>query len=430
LHLDDDDYFCKEYEDINPALSLGEVVWKSGVPVGRAMPASWKKAKEWSDMIPLIQIEIKKEQSRSQYVTTKENEEKECRPARETKDWPKMKDDPIFADLSKGGKLISHQEAMVNRAKSAQPTVDVDAEEGEIAGAIQYDFSTSEDYDVKFGSSPPGHHPPQFGRIMSSHSLIPNSADIPLPGIEDQGEPFLPLPQSDAQDDLIESIIRAAEAKATASVPVKRQLPGHPSTTQSVPQLKANIIPDLTLPQKPPRGLKRSRSRSKSPERKLMKALPKPPEFEKDQTQEDILAALGVTGSPKPVYITPGPAYMAPPPEASAASKNRPHVLPPPPPPPPPPSRLDSIAEDADDGNPWTAGAGRAATPGSVTSQHTMVGSDFMEDDTEATPKAGKNLKRQRDEPEEVKLVKLLPQDGATPRGNRQRAPRIHEAFS
>jgi hypothetical protein len=429
LHLDDDDYFCKDYEDINPALSLGEIVWKSGVPVGRAMPASWKKAKEWSDMLPLIQIEIEREQSRSQYSTTKENEEKECRPIRETEDWPKIKDDPVFADLSKGGKLISHQEAMANRAKSAQPTEDVDAEEGEIAGAIQYDFSTSEEYDVKFGSSPPGQHPPQFAPIMLSLPSIPNPADVPMPGIEDQDEHFLPLPKNDVEDDLIESIIRAAEAKATANVPVKRQLPGPNPTAQPLPQLKANIIPDLTLPQKPPRGLKRSRSRSKSPERKQMKTLPKPPEFEKDQAQEDLLAALGVTGSPKPVYITPGPAYMAPP-EGSVASKNKPHAPPPPPPPPPPPSRLDSIAEDADDGNPWTTGAGRAATPGSVTSQHTMVGSDFMEEDTEATPKASKTLKRQRDEQEEVKLGKLVPQNDATPRGNKQRAPRIHEAFS
>ena len=96
---------------------------------------------------------------------------------RETEDWPKMKDDPVFADLSKGGKLISHQEAMANRAKPAQPTVDVDAEEGEIAGAIQYDFSISEDYDVKFGSSPPGQHPPHFGPIMTSQPSMPNPAD-------------------------------------------------------------------------------------------------------------------------------------------------------------------------------------------------------------------------------------------------------------
>ena len=61
---------------------------------------------------------------------------------------------------------------------------------------------------------------------MTSQPAIPNPADVPMPGIEDQDEPFLPLPQSDPQDDLIESIIRAAEAKATASVPMKRQLPG------------------------------------------------------------------------------------------------------------------------------------------------------------------------------------------------------------
>ena len=40
---------------------------------------------------------------------------------------------------------------------------------------------------------------------------------------------------------------------------------------------------------------------------------PQPLQPVRDFAQEDILAKLGVSGSPKPVYPTPGPAYMLPP---------------------------------------------------------------------------------------------------------------------
>ncbi|KAF2229668.1 hypothetical protein EV356DRAFT_537049 [Viridothelium virens] len=43
----------------------------------------------------------------------------------------------------------------------------------------------------------------------------------------------------------------------------------------------------------------------------------------RDTAQEDILAQLGVSGSPKPVYPTPGPAYM-PPRQDSPSSQNQP----------------------------------------------------------------------------------------------------------
>ena len=51
----------------------------------------------------------------------------------------------------------------------------------------------------------------------------------------------------------------------------------------------------------------------------------------RDTAQEDILAQLGVSGSPKPVYPTPGPAYM-PPAEDSLPSQDQrsPAVMPPP----------------------------------------------------------------------------------------------------
>jgi len=438
LHLDDDDYFAKEDEEINPALSLGEIIWRPAVPVNKAMPAAWKQADKYFKDLPVSLAKDGRDESRSCYATTEENAMKECGPAKMCKSWPKMKDDPIFADLTAKGKMITRDQVHANRSRSAVPEVeDVDAEEGEIAGAPQYDFSTAADREDGIGSSPPPHYAAFYSHAMPPPPALLNPADVPMQGIEDRvgkspppcPPPPPPLPQLD--DDLIDSAIRSA----TASLAVKKE------TTvlrrPSIPQLNPESIPDLSLPSRPPRGLKRSRSRSTSPERKVPKIshLPqKPPEWVKDEAQEDILAMLGVSGAPKPVFQTPGPAYTAPP-EGYRANSHTPvpgaFPFPPPPPPPPPPPvvKLEVIAEDEDDGNPWNTGLDRAATPNSVASQHTMVGSDFngMVEDNEVTPKASMSMKIKRQE----YCTPSKNQDlDVTPRASeRKRAPRIHEAF-
>lgn len=438
--MEDEDYWYNDDEEINPALSLGTIIWKPGTPISHAIPANWKTAEKWFRNPPPPAVDANQEQSRSRYATTKENEEKECRPAKETETWPKMKNDPIFANLTVPSKFISRREAIAGRARPALPPVkveleDEDAEEGEISSGLPvYDWSLTEGYDVKFGSSPPGQK--HFDADVEPLPSMINPADIPIQGIREEDEiSHAPPPPPQIEDDPIESAIRAAEAKAATSVPLKRQ-PLH-NGSRPVPQLQPDLIPDLSLPPRPQRGLKRSRSRSRSPERRNSKtALPMPKLPEKDQAQEDILAALGVTGSPKPVFTTPGPAYK-PPPEGYVSGNRTPvqgmFPVPPPPPPPPCPSKLDSIAEDEDDGNPWGATHGaRAATPNSVASAHTAVGSDFnaMEQDMEATPKAKPSAKRQR--VDDVKMFNGTSKkhdEHATPRAERLRAPRIHEAF-
>jgi len=429
--LDDDDYFFREDEEINPALSLGEIVWKPAVPVKRAMPAGWKQADKYFKELPVPLARDSRDESRSRYATTEENAMKECGPARMRDNWLKMKDDPIFADLTAKGQMITRAQVFANRSRSAVPDDgDVDAEEGEISGAPQYDFSTAADREDGIGSSPPPHY-----AAFYSHSMPPppppqpNPADVPMQGIEDRvakSLPPAPLPQID--DDLIDSAIRSA----TASLPVKKDTPV--SHKPPLPQLNPESIPDLSLPPRPPRGLKRSRSRSASPERKVPKVShlsQKLPEWVKDEAQEDILAMLGVSGAPKPVFQTPGPAYTAPP-EGYRANSQTPvpgaFIIPPPPPPPPPPPvvKLEVIAEDEDDGNPWGTGINRAGTPNS---QHTMVGSDFngMDEDMEVTPKAKVSMQVKK---EEQVTPSKSPDLETTPRPSaRKRAPRIHEAF-
>lgn len=136
--------------------------------------------------------------------------------------------------------------------------------------------------------------------------------------------------------------------------------------------------------------------------------------FPVDNSQEDILAALGVTGAPKPVYPTPGPAYAPPdeeleferpqPPQpvrvdgpahpadrrSPQKEERRPSYHPPPPPPAPAeyehyvePERTMSPSYNVwrDDQRMPTNGHHSPAR--SDKSNHTIVGSDFGQDATE-----------------------------------------------
>ncbi|KAF2459042.1 hypothetical protein BDY21DRAFT_199717 [Lineolata rhizophorae] len=139
--------------------------------------------------------------------------------------------------------------------------------------------------------------------------------------------------------------------------------------------------------------------------------------------REDILAKLGVTGSPKPVYPTPSPAFL--PPSMSTSGEHRPkarpepplerrsftsssptnirdrprpplggssrsgsfgnHRSPPQPPPPPPPEHRHSYDD------PWSAHSGyqsrqRSPSVHSNGSAHTMAGSDFGGEGPVAVP--------------------------------------------
>ncbi|GAB7350649.1 hypothetical protein MBLNU459_g1216t2 [Dothideomycetes sp. NU459] len=161
-------------------------------------------------------------------------------------------------------------------------------------------------------------------------------------------------------------------------------------------------------------------SRSKSPEKRCrsrqgsQQPRGKRSVAPRDATQESVLAALGVEGSPKQMYPTPGPAtdpaYSASAAHSAGGGHARREFVPkssggrapgpeyhnragqpgtgngqfpfgpgraPPPPPPP------TVA------NPWTSH--ETGSPNSVTSQHTAHGSDFAPDNSEdldATPKA------------------------------------------
>ncbi len=165
----------------------------------------------------------------------------------------------------------------------------------------------------------------------------------------------------------------------------------------------------------------------------------------RDAAQDDILAALGVTGSPKIVYETPGPAIGPPPPQrerslsrpARQAStpgvydRRRPPPPPPGPPPGPPPQRRRSSWND-----PW---AERGNNPSfgrrsSNSSQHTAAGSDFNEEDPDKkTPRANTNTlqgrKRSHEESRGSSLSGIMERDEDTTPKPRRKHPRVDEVY-
>ncbi|KAF2143769.1 uncharacterized protein K452DRAFT_161971 [Aplosporella prunicola CBS 121167] len=194
---------------------------------------------------------------------------------------------------------------------------------------------------------------------------------------------------------------------------------------------------------------------------------PSPPPFQpppRDEAQEDILASLGVTGSPKPIQPLSGPQPMLPPkPERSGSmersslhSRPPPHLpfhngyhhsgLPPhmgsshsPPIPPPPPQRERSPSYD-----PWKVDQlpstnSRTRSPAiSDSSQHTAAGSDFHMDDNDPfnanapPPQLHRNessagRKRSYEEAESGE-EKHRQEDDYTPRIKR-RQPRVAAAY-
>lgn len=160
---------------------------------------------------------------------------------------------------------------------------------------------------------------------------------------------------------------------------------------------------------------RRSHSRTNSvSSQNLSRPKPLPPV--RDRNQEDILAALGVTGSPKLVFQTPGPAF-GPPPTATASRNNSISSLPGLKVPPSPSHGMNGYRPDR---------------PGSAHSHHTANGSDFdaePDDQTTPKPKAPRNENRKRsyaDSTAGAALEPLYEDDEDTPK-QRRKQPRVDD---
>ena len=164
---------------------------------------------------------------------------------------------------------------------------------------------------------------------------------------------------------------------------------------------------------------------------------PKPLPPVRDQAQEDILAQLGVTGSPKMVYQTPGPAFGARTSRQNSINSNPSGFpVPPPPrgrPPPRPQQRSYSYNPWITDGQPHRNGYD-AERPRSSASQHTAVGSDFQADDQDATPRpksAHRIDSRKRgyqDDSDDAPGEYTKRENDETPK-QRRKQPRVHDVY-
>jgi hypothetical protein len=161
----------------------------------------------------------------------------------------------------------------------------------------------------------------------------------------------------------------------------------------------------------------------------------------RDQDQESILAALGVTGSPKLVYETPGPAIGAPQTQGhtSFSQHNRTNSTPNPPgarqvppPPPPPPGAPPQHHRSTSYGEYGYSNGYNGSRRSSNASQRTANGSDF-DGDQDKTPRAIANgtesRKRAFEDTDGGDLASISEQDeDATPR-QRYKHPRVDDAF-
>lgn len=274
---DFDNYFPDEDEQIDERFSIGTVVWRPAQRVKHALSAIWSGADK-QDLGAVAPGEQEAVTSVSQYITNTSLNDA-CRPAKTSKDWQVLRNDPIFADLSRDIRLVSIDQLKKRRHVRAdtppQRQTDFNEEEGEL----------SKDYTIL-----------DRPRASLYHHHDTNPLPSPRPSDEDDDEPYSPPPAA-AQEALKESM-------PTNSKDVPRAVPQHPLPT------KAQPTPELT-PINTPQSqshLRGGNAPTADPRLAAKKAKGNvQPSLSRSQNQEDILAMLGVTGAPKPVGSRPSP---------------------------------------------------------------------------------------------------------------------------
>jgi hypothetical protein len=414
-------------EEVVPELSLGLITWHPAVPTSKPLPS------DYDEVDPKWTESAKATEDAHISVTSEffpDDMSVDIRlSVRDTDEWQKVKDDLIFVEFGKTAATVPLLTVIANRDRPDPVPERVEA-------VIQQDASMAETA-----------HPLPMQQAIAGAEDDQSDGDQAMDMSDDEDEPVKPVIQPTIQ-------------------PLAHPLPR--PVAQPAPAVKQVTILDtleLALGPKSPRKNDRQpprssmrHSRSRSPEKRSRQGSQqpkaKPAPLPKDSAQEDILALLGVEGSPKMVYPTPPPALGLPvPPSNRYAQKvkfehapelthHSKGITPPggfapnnqrfaygpqfPPPPPPRESRSPSF-------DPWRGHD--PASPKSTTSQHTAAGSDFHGDDVmvdlDATPKAkapsapeksGSGRKRTYEEVAAAEGRRR--QDDDTPRARRMRQSR------
>lgn len=360
--FDEECYYATHPEEIDPNFSLGMIESQFALPTKFPLPATFQEA-ELEALAPRAP-RATNEDSISEYFTPEKREEV-FHSVRTTAAWNNIKNDIIFREIPPTTRhLISRPE--LKRRFRNRPDSEY----------VENSFACSR------GATP--HSPYENGSASSGtqdHDVDAGATDFDR---NDRRSHDMQIKAEDAceDDDVLFNLEQALQGD-------RARQQSHP--VESIERRRST----------------HSRATSVSSRRSEKLSRPQPLPAIRDQAQEDVLASLGVTGSPKSIYQTPGPAFGPPPPghDASARSSRRNSatavahnavVVPPPPP------ALEQ-PEQAAYLDPWdpygnAKNSRKTCRRGSASSQHTAAGSDFYED-TEATPKPKQdNRKRGHDD--------------------------------
>lgn len=372
--FDEESYFFEYPEEINEHLSLGEIVSLSALPTPRPLASTFKEA-ELEVLAPRPQIS-RSDSSISDYFTGDKAEE-QLNTVRLSDTWAEIKDDLIFKEFLQLGyetiKLDMMTSKYRNRVDTKWDRSDSSASVSHLARA-SIETTTSADMGHRRGSRPPT-------RTGSRNSH------------REHNDPLQHLEQA-----LMDGGRRNSQA------PTHR-----PSSAAS------------------------NHSRASSVSSRYSNQRPKALEPIRDQAQDDVLARLGVTGSPTLVYETPGPAFGPP---ASARSSRQSSVAsvhdnPYATTTPRAPSEPQSYQQDVAFNDPWANSGKHQYRQSSGTGHYNLTSSEFtIMEDPDATPRPKNNrshgLKRHYDgDHHDANREKRLRDNEATPKQGRKqsRAP-------
>lgn len=419
-------------DEIDPRFSLGIITWHPAIEKTRPLPSTFNEA-ELEDIAP-AKSEKDEHTCISKYHVKSKAHESELS-VKQTEDWDEVKDDLIFVEFVKTCEIVPLWTVIENRNR---PDSSLEAEEAVQPESMDL-YSEGEQEQLPptkqparlSEPTPPVQRERSYVNAQASQTKLPGPIQATMGdsqaqghgGDESDGDQAMDMSSDDEEAEPAEPVSKPNLPKKVVSVTRATYARQQPTTMSShkPPYNKQNNILDSLervlsprdhplLPPKPSRPPTSARhSRSRSPDKMnrsrqgSQQPKPKPLSLSRNATQESILAALGVSGSPKTVYPTPPPALAPPASPDRARSPERfhqplqgrahPFGLPYGPhfPPPPPPREARSPSLD-----PWKAHDAihrnnfRDRSP-STTSQVTAAGSDFHADDhkdMDATPKA------------------------------------------
>jgi len=364
----------QQSEDVNHELSLGVIMWYPANLVKTALPATFKEA-ELEDIAPSKPREAESD-SISQYFIPRLLYQIELS-VRQTEEWEKLKHDSIFTEFSASPEFVSISLLKQHRDRP-DPAIKI---ESGIDAAKDARATVVEPARVK--SDPPPEPQIKAEETGNDHMDDDQAMDTESDD-EEQSQAGEPTPKAVPAANLLDNFEQALDTSNSSRF--------HGNSYHSA---------RASSPEKS--GMRTSHARPDSASRQ--NSQPPVPAAPRNEQQESLLAALGVEGSPKRVFPTPGPALGPLPPDRRESMQSNPSRsgslgaptvaafnprLPFGPnnfPPPPPPKSPEYDPWRAHDTN------GRGGdSPKSNASQHTAVGSDFNPEDTDmdATPKPAK----------------------------------------